>query len=154
MIEIAPATPTELPEVRTLLREYHAWTGVDLCFQGFERELAELPGDYVAPDGLLLVARLDGAIVGCVAAHRWDGDACEMKRLFVRDAARGTGCGRELLDRVVGWARAAGYRKIVLDTLPVMDRAQRMYERLGFRDVAPYRSNPVEGARYLELTLQ
>lgn len=153
MIDLRPAIDADLPEVKALLREYHAWTGVDLCFQGFERELAELPGDYVAPHGLLLVARLDGAIVGCVAAHRWSDDACEMKRLYVRDAARGTGCGLALVQRVLDWAREAGYRRVVLDTLPVMGQAQRMYERLGFRDVPPYRPNPVPGARYLELTL-
>ena len=153
MIDLRPATDADLPEVKALLREYHAWTGVDLCFQGFERELADLPGDYVAPSGLLLVATIDGAIVGCVAAHRWSHDACEMKRLYVRDAARGTGCGLALVERVLAWAREAGYRRVVLDTLPAMDRAQRMYERLGFRDVPPYRENPVPGARYLELRL-
>ena len=154
MIDLRVATEADLPEVRELLREYHAWTGVDLGFQGFERELAELPGGYAAPKGVLLVARLDGAMVGCVAAHRWNDDVCEMKRLYVRDAARGTGCGRALVRRVLDWAREARYRRVVLDTLPVMDQAQRMYERLGFRDIPPYRPNPVPGARYLGLTLE
>lgn len=153
-LEIVVAKEADLDEVRVLLREYEVWTGVDLCFQGFEREMAELPGDYVAPSGILLVARLEGAIVGCVAARRLADDVCEMKRLYVRDAARGTGLGLALVDRVLAWCRASGYRRVVLDTLPVMERAQRMYERLGFREIAPYRPNPVAGVKYMSLELR
>ena len=153
MMEIRSASEAEIPEVRALLREYAAWTGVDLCFQDFERELQDLPGDYAPPDGVLLVARVEGRIAGCVAAHRWSGDSCEMKRLFVRAWARGSGCGRALVDHVVRWARQAGYRRMLLDTLPVMVGAQHLYARLGFREVAPYRPNPVPGARFLELDL-
>jgi len=142
-IEIDVATQAEVPAVRTLLREYERWTGTDLCFQDFAREMEELPGDYVAPGGVLLVARVQGRIVGCVAAHRWSEGVCEMKRLFVREEARGSGC----------WARDAGYRRMLLDTLPVMEGAQRLYARLGFREVPAYRANPVPGARFLELDL-
>jgi len=128
--------------------------GVDLSFQDFDRELAELPGDYVMPAGVLLVARVDGRVAGCVAAHQWRGGACEMKRLFVRDGFRGSGCGRALVESIIAWARKTGYQRILLDTLPAMDQAQHLYLRLGFQEVAPYRHNPVPGARFLELVLQ
>jgi putative acetyltransferase len=144
----------DLEEVRRLFREYADGLGVDLCFQGFDAELAGLPGDYAPPSGTLVLARIDGAVAGCVAAHRWDADACEMKRLYVRDAFRGTGCGGALVRHVLGWARNGGFQRIVLDTLPSMASAQRMYERLGFRETEPYRPNPVPGARYLALDLR
>lgn len=144
---------SSVAEARVLFREYAAGLGVDLCFQDFEAELAGLPGEYAPPGGLLTLARVDGALAGCVAAHRWDPHACEMKRLYVRDAFRGTGCGVALVRHVIDWARAAGFRRVLLDTLPSMAEAQRMYERLGFRDIAPYRPNPIPGARYLALHL-
>jgi putative acetyltransferase len=147
------ADEDSIAAVRTLFREYAAGLGVDLCFQNFEAELAGLPGDYAPPGGLLTLARVDGALAGCVAAHRWDADACEMKRLYVRDAFRGSGCGVALVRHVIDWTRAAGFRRVLLDTLPSMADAQRMYERFGFREVAPYRPNPVPGARYLALDL-
>lgn len=153
MTEVQRATKSDIPEVRQLLAEYAAWTGVDLSFQDFDREVAELPGDYAPPGGVLLVARVDGAVAGCVAGHEWEPGTCEMKRLFVRDWARGTGCGRALVERLIAWARETGYRRMLLDTLPVMDQAQRMYARFGFREVAPYRANPVPGARFMELVL-
>jgi len=142
-----------IANARTLFREYAAGLGVDLCFQNFEAELAGLPGDYAPPQGTLVLAHVDGALAGCVAAHRWDAEACEMKRLYVRDAFRGTGCGVALVQHVIGWARASGFGRVVLDTLPSMGDAQRMYERFGFRETAPYRPNPVPGARYLALDL-
>lgn len=148
------AAEGDIPEVQRLFREYAAWTGVDLSFQGFDRELAGLPGEYVAPGGVLFVARVDGRVAGCVAAHPWGKGVCEMKRLFVRDSIRGSGCGRALVEAIVAWSRKAGYRRILLDTLPVMDQAQRLYTRFGFREIAPYRPNPVPGARFLELTLE
>ena len=154
MTEIQTATDADLPELRRLFTEYAAWVGVDLSFQDFDRELAELPGDYVAPRGVLLLARVDGGVAGCVAAHAWGPGVGEMKRLFVREAFRGAGCGRALVERLIAWAREAGYERIRLDTLPVMDRAQDLYRRFGFREIGPYRSNPVPGARFLELTLR
>jgi putative acetyltransferase len=140
-------------EARALFQEYATGLGVDLCFQNFEAELAGLPGDYAPPEGTLVLARVDGTLAGCVAAHRWDEGACEMKRLYVRDAFRGTGCGVALVQHVIDWARAGGFRRVVLDTLPSMGDAQRMYARFGFREVEPYRPNPVPGARYLALDL-
>ena len=154
MIELTPVTGgSDLEEARTLFREYADGLGVDLCFQGFDAELAGLPGDYAPPGGMLVLARVDGAVAGCVAAHRWDADGCEMKRLYVRDAFRGTGCGGALVRHVLDWARDGGFRRVLLDTLPSMASAQRMYERLGFRETEPYRPNPVPGARYLALDL-
>jgi len=151
--DIRIAAPEDIPEVRTLFREYERWLGVDLCFQGFEQELAGLPGDYVEPDGVLLVASGPERLAGCVAAHRWEPRVCEMKRLFVRGEFRGAGLGRTLVEKAIAWAREAGYSKLRLDTLPVMDRAQALYAGLGFREIPPYRTNPVPGARFLELLL-
>jgi GNAT superfamily N-acetyltransferase len=152
--DIQAASDADIPDVQRLFREYAAWVGVDLSFQDFDRELAELPGDYVPQAGVLFVARVDGRLAGCVAAHRWRAGVCEMKRLFVRDGFRGSGCGRALVESVIAWARNAGYRRLLLDTLPVMEQAQRLYARLGFREVAAYRPNPVPGARFLELVLE
>lgn len=153
MTEVQPAGAAELAAVRQLFTEYAAWVGVDLSFQGFDAELAGLPGDYAPPTGALFLARVEGRLAGCVAVHAWRDGACEMKRLFVRDGFRGAGCGRALVERVIAWARASGFRRILLDTLPAMEQAQRMYERFGFRETAPYRDNPVPGARFLELML-
>jgi GNAT superfamily N-acetyltransferase len=153
MIDIRTAADDDLEDVRVLFREYAAWVAIDLSFQDFARELAELPGDYIAPHGVLLLARVDGGAAGCVAAHRWADRVCEMKRLFVRDEFRGSGCGRVLVERVIDWARQAGYSRMRLDTLPVMSRAQRLYDRLGFREIDAYRPNPVAGTKYLELVL-
>jgi N-acetylglutamate synthase-like GNAT family acetyltransferase len=152
--DLQVASEADIPEVQRLFREYAAWVGVDLSFQDFERELRELPGDYVAPRGVLFVARVDGRVAGCVAAHRWREGVCEMKRLFVSETFRGFGCGRTLVQGIIAWAREAGYRRMLLDTLPVMDQAQRLYATLGFKEVAPYRINPIPGARFLELVLE
>ncbi len=151
--DVQVAKDADIAEVRQLFTEYAAWVGVDLSFQDFDRELSELPGDYVPPAGALFVARVDGKVAGCVAVHQWRAGVCEMKRLFVRDAFRGAGCGRALVEGVIAWARAAGYQRILLDTLPVMDQAQRMYAQFGFQEIAPYRPNPVPGARFLALDL-
>ena len=150
---ITAATASDLADVRAMLNEYAAWVGVDLCFQNFTRELADLPGDYAPPDGALLVARGEAGLIGMVAMRRRDRNRAEMKRLFVRDAARGTGVGRRLADRIIVEARARGYREICLDTLPVMQDAQRLYTRLGFQDIAPYYNSPIEGTRFMSLML-
>ena len=136
-----------------MFREYADWVSIDLSFQQFDEELAGLPGNYVAPDGVLMLAQARGEPAGCVAVHRWDAEACEMKRLFVRDAWRGHGLGAELARAAIEWARRAGYARMRLDTLPAMSGAQRLYARLGFREIPPYRFNPVPGARFMERTL-
>ena len=153
-VHVRPAAiPGDLAQVRALLREYEVELGVDLCFQGFEQEVANLPGDYAPPRGALLVSEVDGAIAGCVALRPLAGDACEMKRLYARPAFRGRQVGRALADAIIAEARRIGYARMRLDTLPVMTEAQGLYARLGFTDIAPYRDNPVSGARYLELDL-
>ena len=139
--------------VRTLLSEYQQGLGVDLCFQGFAAELRGLPGAYAPPSGRLLLAFHAGAPVGCVALQRVDAWRGEMKRLYVRSSARGAGVGRMLVARVLAEAKSIGYGEVVLDTLPTMIDAQRLYERFGFREIEPYRPNPIVGTRYLAKTL-
>ncbi len=139
--------------VRKLMQEYQTRLGVDLCFQGFEAELKGLPGDYAAPGGRLLLASINGSAIGCVALRALDGSRCEMKRLFVRPAGRGLGVGRALVTRVMDEARAIGYAEMVLDTLPTMAEAQALYHAFGFRDISPYRVNPIPGTRYLGCSL-
>ena len=154
MTTIRPAKlPEDLRTIRAMLREYEAELGVDLGFQGFEQELASLPGDYAGPRGALLVAEVEGAMAGCVALRPLEGDACEMKRLYARPAFRGHGVGRALAAAVIAEARRIGYVRMRLDTLPVMTEAQALYQRLGFADIPPYRDNPVRCTRYMELEL-
>ena len=150
MIERDPLTD----EVRALLREYADSLSFDLGFQGFEAELARLPGPYAFPDGALLLARVDGEPAGCVALRRIEGTTAELKRLFVRPSHRGFGLGRELTETAIAVARELGYEQIRLDTAPEMGAAQELYRSLGFREIEPYRENPIDGARYLELDLE
>jgi putative acetyltransferase len=153
-VRIVPATTAgQIDQVRALFREYEQSLDVDLCFQGFAAELASLPGAYAPPRGQLLLA-LDGDdAVGCVALRPLGDDVCEMKRLYLRPAARGRGAGRALATRLIDDARALGYRTMRLDSLPSMKDAIALYEALGFRRIAPYYANPVPGATYMELGL-
>lgn len=154
MIEIRAARiPAEIPVARELFLEYADGLGVDLCFQDFEAELATLPGKYAPPQGRLLIAFDDDAAAGCVALRPVDGETCEMKRLYVRPAFRGRRLGRLLAERICDEARAAAYRRICLDTLSTMTGALALYASLGFRPVAPYVFNPIEGAIFLGLDL-
>ncbi len=154
-VTITPApSPADIGEVRSLFEEYATSLGFSLCFQDFDRELAELPGAYAPPQGRLLLARVDDAVAGCVALRPIGGDACEMKRLFVRPAFVGRGLGRQLATSIIEQGREAGYRAMRLDTVPTMTVAIVLYSSLGFVDIPPYRENPIPEARYLELRLR
>ena len=146
-------TPAEIEEVRRLFREYEAFLDVDLCFQGFEEELAGLPGKYASPGGALLIGICEDRTVGCVALRELEDGVCEMKRLFVRPEARGTGLGRQLAHEIVRFARELGYSLMRLDTLDKLNEAMRLYEKLGFRRTKPYYQNPLPGVVFWELNL-
>jgi len=151
MVEIREALiPDELPAVRELFREYEASLNVDLCFQGFEEELATLPGKYSRPNGGIWLAVDGDRIAGCIALRPLDAERAEMKRLFVRPSFRGSGSGRKLAEQVLTEAAAAGYLSVCLDTLPTMTGAIALYRSLGFVEIEPYYSNPVKGALFME----
>jgi len=145
--------PSNLGTVQALFREYAAALDFSLCFQGFDQELASLPGEYAPPGGQVLLALIDGMPAGCVAQRPFGLDACEMKRLYVRPSARGVGAGRLLAERIVAGARQRGYARMLLDTVPQMTAAIALYRSLGFREIPPYRENPIPGALYFELHL-
>ena len=136
-----------------LFREYQTWLGVDLCFQGFEQELAALPGAYGPPAGELLLAQAGREAPGCVALRPLAAGICEMKRLYVPAAWRGAGLGRSLARAIIAAARSAGYARMRLDTLDRLREANTLYRDLGFRPCAPYNDNPLEGVVYWELDL-
>lgn len=145
--------PEFLETVRKLFREYEAGIQVDLCFQGFEKEMAELPGEYARPSGRLLLAFDEDEVAGCGAMRRLEGDVCEMKRLYVRPEHQGKSIGAGLARELIQQAREAGYSRMRLDTMPSMTRAIAMYRLLGFREIGAYRFNPVPGALFFELRL-
>lgn len=148
------STEEEIENARTLFREYEAWLGLDLCFQGFEEELNALPGKYAEPKGRLLLAEADGRLAGCVAMRSLQDGISEMKRLFVRDGFRGMRIGNSLIERLIDEARSSGYAKMRLDTFPAkMGKAVKLYESHGFREIDPYYSNPHEGVLFMELEL-
>jgi len=147
-------SPSQIALARELFLEYEKALGISLCFQGFEQELAGLPGKYAPPSGRLLLGMYEGAIAGCVALHALEPTIGEMKRLYLRPAFRGKGLGNAMVAAIVAEARAIGYLHLRLDTIePLMKSAVAMYRRIGFREIAPYCANPVEGALYMELEL-
>lgn len=153
----SPQQPEELAAVRELMREYARSLDVDLCFQGFEEELAQLQQHYASPRGLVLTVHVDGALAGCCALRPLDSvdyaGASEMKRLYVRPTFRGLGLGRQLAEAVLDFARTTGYTCVLLDTLSDMESARALYEDLGFEEVPPYYHNPIAGAHYLKVQL-
>ena len=146
--------PTDLPALTSLFRAYAASLPIDLGYQGFDGELAALPGKYAPPAGALLIARdAAGAALGCVAMRPLEADICEMKRLYVAPAGRGQGLGRALTLALIEAARTSGYREMRLDTLPTMTDAQKLYRALGFTEIAPYYDTPIAGTVFMNLRL-
>ena len=146
-------TKAEIQEVESLFQEYESFLNVDLCFQNFEDELANLPGKYSPPRGDLLIG-LDGEkIVGCVAVRKLDDDICEMKRLFVRQESRGTGLGRQLAQEIIVISQKLGYSLMRLDTLDRLTKVMHLYKTLGFKKIESYYENPLPGVVYWELKL-
>jgi carbonic anhydrase len=147
-------TPSQVRAARALFLQYAASLGFDLAFQDFQDELKRLPGEYAPPRGRLLLAEDEGEIVGCVGLRPLEEGICEMKRMYVRPGRRGKGVGRLLGEAVIREARTIGYRLMRLDTIETMKEAIALYRSLGFRDIGPYRYNPIPGAAYMELDLQ
>ena len=143
----------DLNEVKKLFGDYATALGISLDFQDFDQELANLPGDYSPPDGSLLIAYWEGEVAGCVALRKFANGICEMKRLFTKTQFRGLGIGRALCEAIIVRARRIGYERMRLDTLPSMETARALYASLGFTEIEPYRYNPIEGARFMELVL-
>ncbi len=151
---VQPDAAEDIETVRTLFREYESWLGMDLCFQGFEQELADLPGKYSEPDGRLFLASENGTALGCVALRKLGRGACEMKRLYLRPEARGRGLGNILIEKIIEAARSIGYQKLRLDTHPPkMGKAVSLYESHGFRPIPPYYDNPHSDVLFMELSL-
>ena len=151
---IRAASAEDIDHARELFKEYEAWLAVDLCFQNFEKELAELPGSYAPPDGRLLLAVVDERVAGCVALRKIGDGICEIKRLFLRSEFRGHGLGRKLAAEIIREAKHIGYERMRLDTLPPkMNDAIALYRSLGFKEIDAYYNNPVPGAKFMELAL-
>ncbi len=154
---LTPVTPAQLAQTREIFSEYAEGLGVDLCFQNFAEELADLPGEYRAPGGALLLALVDGEVAGCCALRPLQAsdypNASEMKRLYVRKAFRRFGLGRQLAEATLDAARVAGYHSVLLDTLDDMESARALYTELGFEEIPPYYHNPIAGAHYLKADL-
>jgi ribosomal protein S18 acetylase RimI-like enzyme len=144
----------DIEVVRKLFREYQTSIGVDLCFQNFESELAGLPGKYAPPEGRLYLAFEDERVAGCAGLRKLEEGVCELKRLYVPPRYRGQGIGRQLTLQAMNDAQEIGYVRMRLDTLPTMGRAQELYRALGFKPIAPYTNNPIEGTLFLELRLR
>ncbi|MDH4064179.1 MAG: GNAT family N-acetyltransferase [Acidobacteriota bacterium] len=153
-MSIREASSADIPAVRALIDEYCRWIGLDLTFQEIQPELDGLPGDYAPPGGVLLVGTLDDRVEGVAAYRRFDTQACEMKRLYVRPSGRGRGVARALVMALMANAVSRGFRTMYLDTLPTMGSAQRLYESLGFQDTPAYYDTPIAGTRFMARQLR
>lgn len=155
MIEFVFAEePAQIEDARTIFREYEKWLGLDLCFQNFEEEMRSLPGKYAPPEGRLILAYKDGELAGGIALRKIEDGICEMKRLYLREIARGSGIGSELIERLIAEARKIGYTKMRLDTFPPkMGKAVKLYESHGFYEIPPYYDNPYDDVLYMEKAL-
>lgn len=155
MIEILQVeTDADIEDARAIFREYEQWLGLSLCFQSFEEELASLPGFYAPPGGRLYLARIDDETVGCIGLRKLSDDVCEMKRLYLRESARGKGVGLTLIEKVISDAREIGYTKMRLDTYPPkMGKAVSLYESHGFYEIEPYYENPHGDTLFMEKQL-
>jgi len=149
----AVASPKQIEQARRLFVEYSESLGFSLSFQEYDAELKNLPGEYVSPDGQLLLAYSDNEPIGCVALRKFGENTCEMKRLYVKPSHRGLGIGRRLAEQIIAEARTRGYRIMRLDTTAIMFEAITLYRSLGFQERDSYRFNPLENARYFELAL-
>lgn len=147
-MKIVEAEKGDMSIVHCLFLEYQQWLGVDLCFQGFEEELASLPGRYASPDGAIFLASDNGKTIGCVGIRPLKEHEAELKRLYVRPENRGQGVGKRLFDAGMARAKEIGYLSIVLDTLPTMHVAKSLYLDYGFQKIPPYYENLQDGAEY------
>jgi ribosomal protein S18 acetylase RimI-like enzyme len=150
---VSARNPSLIRQVKLLFDEYAAWLGVDLSFQRFEEELKNLPAGYAPPEGCLMLAMIGEQAVGCVAVRKLEDEICEMKRLYVQPQFRSLKIGKALAEAAIREAERLGYKFMRLDTLPSMTQAQKLYLSLGFKKIAPYRFNPVEGTVYMGLRL-
>lgn len=155
MLKVVDAeTKSQIAEAIALFREYETQLGLDLCFQGFEEELRNLPGKYARPEGRLLLAYSNDSPVGCIAMRKLEDQVCEMKRLYVRNEFRGSGIGNTLIERLIEDARHAGYKRMRLDTFPSkMEKAVKLYKSYGFREIPAYYKNPHGETIFMELEL-
>ena len=154
MTIVQAETDEQINDARLLFREYETWFGLDLCFQDFEQEVAELPGKYAKPHGRLLLAYSKDKLAGCIAMRKLEEGECEMKRLFVRGGFRGQRIGVKLIEKVIEEARKEKYTTMRLDTFPeMMAKAVSLYESHGFRPIQPYYDNPYDGVLFMELSL-
>ena len=155
MIEILQVeTDADIEDARAIFREYEQWLGLSLCFQSFEEELARLPGFYAPPDGRLFLARINGETVGCIGLRKLEDTICEMKRLYLRESARGKGVGITLIKKIISDAREIGYAKMRLDTFPPkMGKAVSLYKSHGFYEIEPYYENPHGDTLFMEKQL-
>ena len=147
------STDEDVARARAIVEEYAASLGFDLDFQDLEEELAGFPGEYEPPTGAILLAEREGATSGCVCLRRFSVGVCEMKRLYVVPSARGSGAGRALVEALLEEGRSLGYTRMRLDTVAAMEAANALYRSLGFREIDPYRVNPLDGATFFERDL-